>query len=216
MSCDVSKMSLDMSGWMSQSQLLVVKLSLDKKSGGIKWPFSCKELKMLVQCWKNILLLKITARKSKKVEKLLHKQIWVCATFLCHCGTNWKQNSNKRKVFSIKWSAHYRQSHTATEGPEFLPSMCAISVPGLSLNSLIKYLKKKKEQDLQYLITCTVLSKPVMFEWRNMCTSWEVKLSYFWTVTLKWLQRRTVHWTQKVGLWFHSQRWYLLLNHSTF
>lgn len=93
---------------------------------------------------KNFLLLKIIARKT--VEKLLHKSIWVGATYLCHSGTHTEQDFKKWKSFSIKSSAHGQQSHKPTEGPESLSALCAISIPGLSLNALIRYLGKKNKK----------------------------------------------------------------------
>lgn len=69
-----------------------------------------------------------------------------------------KQHFNKWKCrsFSIKSSAHGQESRTPTEGPESLSALCAISVLGLPLNALIRYMKKIR--DMSYITACTVLS----------------------------------------------------------
>lgn len=79
-------------------------------------------------------------KEKKSGEAFFIKSIWVGATYLWHSGTQRKQHFNKWKSFSIKSSAHGRQSLILTEGSESLPALCAISVPGLSLNPGIRYL----------------------------------------------------------------------------
>ena len=73
--------------------------------------------------------------EKKEVEKLF-ESLWAGATYSWHR----KQHFNKWKSFSIKSSAHGRQRHIATEGPESLLALCAISVTGLKRNKLYKIL----------------------------------------------------------------------------
>lgn len=110
------------------------------------------------------------AQKRQPEKKLLHKSLWIGATYLWHSGRHRKQHFSKWKSFPIKSSAHGRQNHTPTEGPKSLHALCAISVPGLSLNPVIGCLKKK-EKKKNYISTCTVLFKPIMFEGWCKCTS---------------------------------------------
>lgn len=83
--------------------------------------------------------------KKEKKERLLHKSIWVGATYLWHSGRHRKQHFKKWRSFSVKSSAHGQQSHKPTEGPESLSAPCAISIPGLSLNTLLRYFGEKKK-----------------------------------------------------------------------
>ncbi len=131
----------NMSGWRSQSSL-VMKLSMDQRTGGIKSFFSCQQLKMSVWVAGKK---KLPAAQNRQPEKkLLHKSVWVGATYLWHSGRHRKQHFSKWKSFSIKSSAHGRQNHTPTEGPKSLPALCYIC-PWPIFKSCHKVLGEKKK-----------------------------------------------------------------------